>query len=142
MSVLCVIAGMWANSGLTPTPPTSHTVPVPGPTVTVTKTVYVDKPVQVATFPADCMEAIQTVTKMQDSLATVTSASGKQTDILSAAHVAILTRDIRGLTRAGNDQNQLKNDTSDARRSVSEAMDSLMPALDRCNAALQNKTPR
>lgn len=136
---LSVVLGIWIHSGLTAHQPASNTVAVPAPTVTVTKTVYRDKPVQVPTMPEDCARAVQLIIKMQDPIATVTSSGSRQSDILSEAHVAILSKDVSGLTKAGSDQNQLLNEVSGARRDVNDGMADLSAALDHCNATLQNK---
>lgn len=149
IAVLTGIVGMRIHGGLTPPPPPRHTVTVPGPTVTVVVKVTVDreKPapaptqVQVPAVPEDCTAAIQITLNMQNALATITAASSRQTDILSEAHVAILSKDVTGMTKAGNDQRQLENDVSDARRVVNEGMVNLKAALDRCNLILKDKHP-
>jgi hypothetical protein len=120
------------NHGMTEAPLTHISLPAPTVTVTQTVTERVPDP----TLPAPCKKAIEIMLQAQPDLATLMTAGTSEQDILEEARIAIATRNSAGLTKAGDDQNNLNNQVSSSRRSLNGKLTELQSAMDDCDKTL------
>lgn len=118
IGALCLLLGVWIGhdddkAAMPVSSPAPHPIALADsqqPKETVTVTTYRMTP--------ECEAANSAVVAMKPNLFAVIDSSGRQTDILSDAYVSIVTKDTRGLNRAGAHQNELVNSTSSARRDL------------------------
>ncbi len=102
----------------------------PQPAKTVVQTV------PVATYPASCMLAIDTISKMYPDLEVVIDASGKQVMIGNKAYVAIVGKNSSDISKAMTDQYDLNRSTSHSTLQLQDQLAQLNIQLNQCKTDL------
>lgn len=104
----------------------TETVKVPGPTVTVTRTIR--------TVPQSCLDMVRVGLQVQKDIDTITDAAQRMHDIGNQMYVAISTKDLAAINSADAAQHQLNNQLSEARTDLYNARPFLAKAQASCKA--------
>lgn len=129
VGLVAMAFGIWLDHNVV-TPP----VYVYGPAPTVTVTEHEREVIHdtVNTVPESCRETITLIDKMTPYLKTVLGSSGKISDILSQARVAITMQDHKGLVKASDQNNQIANDMASASNNLLDLMQRYDIAVQQC----------
>lgn len=132
--VIGIILGIWIDRNAVRAP---EYVYGPAPTVTITeheKEVIHDT---TPSIPASCRETLDLIARMTPHLESVLGSSGKISDILSQARVAIASQDHKALIDAGNKNNQLSNAIAGDRGELEDLIAQYQDSVKQCAADLK-----
>lgn len=133
LAAVCFGCGVTVGHGTSEQAPSAVVKPstvAPAPTVTVVQTV------PVASYPASCTMAYETISKMYPDLEVVIDASGKQIVIGNKAYVAIVGKNTSEITKAMADQYDLNRSTSHSTRQLQDTLVELTNQLNQCKIDL------
>lgn len=105
---------------------------VPGPTVTVTKKVTETK----VSYPEPCVEAMEAMSKLANSVDPILNAQRQQVDIMSDAHVALATQDYNKLNSVVERQQKLDQQIVGAEQETLLHRQTVNKYLPECKTAL------
>ena len=128
--IVGLVLGIWIDRNAIRAP---EYVYGPAPTVTITeheKEIIHDS---TPTLPESCKEALALVGEMTPYLESILGSSGKISDILSQARVAITMQDHSALVDASNKNNHLSNDMAKGNNELSDMLYRYKEAMHQCS---------
>jgi len=132
--IIGVILGIWIDRNAVRAP---EYVYGPAPTITVTEHTKEIIHDSTPTVPDSCKEALDLVGEMTPYFETVLGSSGKISDMLSQARIAIASGDHAALIKASNINNTLANDNAKSNNELMDMLSRYKEAMYQCNTDLK-----